>query len=536
MTKLEDVSIHAWIQENGLKTEKGVPLDFRNHLFQYDIYRDFSPEQVNIKAAQIGDTVCKIFKTFFVAKKMGLDIIFTQPTDSDVSIFAGGKVNRIIRHNEILQGYTKDKDSVEQKQIGDAMIYYRGTFTKKAAISVTADLLVHDEVDFSDQEVIGDYESRLQHSPYKWRWYFGHPSAPEIGVAHYWEKSDQKHWFIKCEHCNEWQYMSWPDSICPERKAYICKKCKKIISDETRRKGQWIPKFKGRPFSGYWIPLLIASWVKAEKILEYHKEKSEEYFCNRVLGLPYIGSGNKVNRETILGNVTEQVNDQSGRIVIGCDTGKALRFTVGNEYGIFWYGEFTGDNKYDEIESLLKRWPKAIIVFDQGGEQKDSVKVRELKEKYLGRVYLAFYREDRKTMQLITWGKDKEEGTVVIDRNRMIQFVIDEFADRRIPLFGTRDDYEQYWTHWKHIYRVEEQTPLQTVRRRWMRSGRDDWVHATVYWRVGMSKFCYGEGKIYAGTNVDMDLGITVDPDDSYKYNPLKKTDIPIISNDWRVV
>ena len=322
--KLEDISIMAWLQEYGLKTEKGYPLDFKDHLFLFEPYRDESPFQVTYKAAQIGYTTMAIFKTIYVAKKRGLEIIYTFPTESDVTTFVNGKVNRIIRQNSILQEYTKDKDRVEQKQMGDSMIYYRGTFTSRAALSVTADLLVHDEIDFSDQQVIEEYESRLQHSKYKWKWVFGHPSSEGVGVSRYWQKSDQKHWFVKCK-CGKEQYLDFPDSICLERKIYQCKYCRKEITNDQRKSGRWIKKYKDKEWSGYWIPLLIAPWITAKEILEYKKDKGDEYFWNRVLGLPFVGSGNKVTQDDILGNLNSGHNSQGGRVVIGVDTGLKLQ-------------------------------------------------------------------------------------------------------------------------------------------------------------------------------------------------------------------
>lgn len=524
---LEDISIHAWIQEHKLKNEKGDRIEFKDHMFLFDPYTDTSPLQVTYKAAQIGYSVMACVKVFYTASKLGLDIIYTMPTDQDVSIFVGGKVNRLIRQNKILQEYTADKDTVEQKKVGDQMIYFRGTFTKRAAISVTADLLVHDEVDFSDQEIIGDYESRLQHSKFAWRWYFGHPSAPGIGVSKYWDKSDQKHWFVKCSHCGEKQYLSWPDSICPERKIYQCKKCKQEIYDDDRRQGEWIRKYKDKEFSGYWIPLMIAPWVTASKILEYYKEKTEEYFYNRVLGLPYVGSGNKVMQDDILGNLTKQINDQSGKIVIGVDTGIYLRFVVGNEQGIFYYGQC---KSYGEIEKLMKMFKNSIVVFDQGG---DIVGVREMRDKYIGRVFLCHYRQDRKTMQLVTWGKDDEDGNVTVDRNRMIQWVIDEFKDRRIPLYGTEADWWDYWLHWNNIYRTQEEDNLGVMKHKWLRSGRDDWVHATVYWRAGMSRFAHQDGMIFHNTDDNMvQLAPSVGFDGKLDMNPFQSKKINL---NWKI-
>ena len=488
--KLEDISIIAWIQEHKIKTEAGYPLDLKSHRFLFKPYSDFSPKQVTLKAAQIGYSVLASLKALWAAKKKGIDIIYTMPTREDVQVFVGGKVNRIIAQNPILQEYTQDKDTVEQKAVGDNMIYYRGTMTKRSAISVTADLLIHDEEDFSDQIIIADYESRLQHSKYAWHWHFGHPSTEGTGISKYWVKSDQKHWFIKCIHCNEYQYLSFPESICEEKQIYQCKKCKKEITDTDRQNGEWVKRYKNKEFSGYWIPLLIAPWVSAERIFKYHKEKDEEYFYNRVLGLPFVGSGNKVHEDDILGNLTNEINAQKGRIVIGVDTGINLDYVIGNEQGLFYFGS---TKKYSDIEKLMKQY-NAYAVFDQGG---DIIGVRELRDKYPGRVFLCHYRQDRRTMELVQWGEDKEMGNVIVDRNRMIQLVIDEFKDRRIPLQGNKADWWDFWLHWNNIYRVREEDNLGVMKNKWMRSGHDHFVHSVIYWRVGMSKFAGGRGRVY---------------------------------------
>src|SRR3990167_358780 len=145
--KLSDVSIHAWIVENQIKNERGEPIDFRNHLFLYDIYSDFSPKLVCYKAAQVGFSTLAILKKFFVAYKRGMDLIYTLPTQGDVYDFVGGKVNRIIAANPILQEYVKDRDTMEQKRVGNNVVYYRGTFTEKQALMVPSDWNIHDEED-----------------------------------------------------------------------------------------------------------------------------------------------------------------------------------------------------------------------------------------------------------------------------------------------------------------------------------------------------------------------------------------------------
>lgn len=481
----DNISILAFIFKHGIKTERNEPLDLKQHLFLFDIFSDLSPLQVVMKPAQVGLTTLEIIKLFWVAYTKKMEIIFTMPTDGDIVDFVGSRVNRIIANNPIFQEWTADRDNIETKKIGDAMCYFRGTHTKRAAISVPADCVIHDEVDSSSQMVIADYESRLKHSKYKWRWYFSHPSTEGTGVHKMWVRSDQKHWLIRCRSCTQEQYLSWPESIDQDKEIYVCKHCNAGLSDDERRIGRWAKKkgMEDQPFSGYWISSLMCPWVSAKEIVENFHNKDPEYFSTKVLGLPYVGGGNKVLREDITKNLTTKINDQSGRIVIGCDTGKHVHYVVGNSQGLFYYGE---DDGYEGIEALLQRWPKSIAVFDQGG---DLIAPRKLRERYKGRVYLYHYEQDRKTMQLIRWGKDEEEGNVKVDRNRMIEVLIGEFRDGRVPIQGNETDWHEFITHFQNVYRVQEEDALGVIKRRWERGGPDHYLHAALYQRVGMERF-----------------------------------------------
>jgi len=507
---LENLSIINWIVKYGVKTEDGNEYSFKTHPFMYDVLRVLAKTEQDVvayKAAQIGFSTAVILATFWVTKKKRKNIIYTLPTAGDVKDFAGGKVNRIIAQNPILRQWVKEHDTIEQKSVGDNIIYYRGTFTQKSAMMVTSSLNAYDEIDASDQRVIEQYETRLQAQTEKTRWYFSHPSVPGNGVSRHWGKSDQRHWFIKCPACSKEQYMMFPESFDLETREYVCKYCHATISDSARIKGRWVKRFKDKEMAGFWIPLWICPWVPAKEIIKLYNEKSPEYFTNKVEGLPYVGSGNKPIYDMITKNLTSKINDQSGRIVIGCDTGLTQYYVVGNAQGLFYYGKSKG---YDDIEKLLTKFPQAIIVFDAGG---DLVKPRELREKYLGRIYLCHYSVDRKTMQLVRWGKDKEEGNVTADRNRMIQLTLDEFMDARIPLQGNESDWHDYWLHWSNIYRMQEENRLGIMERKWERSGDDHWVHASVYWRIGMDRFGGGEGAIIGSPSSQIGTAPTVAPD-----------------------
>lgn len=503
--QLAEANIHIFLEHYGITNDQGVKLDFYNHPFLWDIYQDMSPTQAVIKAAQVGLSTLTNIKALWVAKNKKMDIIYSLPSAADVKEFVSGKTNRLISNNPILLKWTKDKDSIEQKRVGDSAIYFRGTWTERAALSIPADLYISDEVDRSKQDVVAQYESRLQHSQYGWRWYLSNPSSPGVGVDKLWQVSDQKHWFLKCEGCGHDWFLTMENIMNDGTKNYFgCTKCKKELN---RRKGRWVKKFQDREVSGYWISLLMSPLTSADKILELKKTKSDEYFANFVLGMPYIGKGNVLTKNLLFQNLTDRINPQDSRPIIGVDTGIDIRYTIGNKYGIYYFGEC---KDYAELEKLMERLPTAIMVIDQGG---DIIGPRKLRDRFPGRVFLCFYRVDRKTDDLVSW--NDMDGSVVADRNKCVQLVVDEYTEKRMPIYGTEADWYDYWLHFSHIYRTEEENTLGVPVYRWLRSDRDDWVHATVYMRIGMMRFLDVSTTFNSPSEPIGTLGAEVRPDNT---------------------
>lgn len=541
--KIDYIDIHDWIITEGIKNEKGDLIEFDSHPFLFDIYSDQSQNLTVMKAAQVGLTTCEMLKNHFDAKKYGLDIIYTLPTDNDVKVMIGGKTNRIIANNPCMLADVSDKDSVESKQVGDSMMYFRGTWTKKAAMMIPADRLVHDEKDSSKLDIIADYQARLQHSKFKQTHTFSHPSLPETGVHADWLLSDQKHWFIKCPHCNKWQFMSWdtenPDkmSVDIENKTFICKKCKKALPDYVRRNGQWVARYKDRKISGYWVPLLIAPWVTAEYIVDKYKhpDTTLEFFYTKILGLPYADGTSKLLRKSFFKNLTGELHapDENERVVIGIDTGLKLDYVMGNKNGLFYHGDCSD---YDELDEQMRRWSKAVAFIDAGG---DLIGSRAFAERWKGRVFLCYFRGDRQRNELFTFGSKDESNTVLIDRNRGIQIVVDEFRETRIPVHGKEEDWFDYWLDWNNLSKIKVLDPEtnQVKGYKWVRNGRDHRALATVCWRAGMSKFA-GLGEVVNHTPNPKANSYMVNPDDTVDFNPDEMFDLmeQDVEKDWRTV
>lgn len=498
---LDQISIHSWIQSNQIKTESGQPLDFHTHRYLFDIYADRSKYLCCIKAGQIGFSTMAILKTIWLSRNMNIDVGYILPTVEMVQKFVGSKVNRMSQQNKIIQTWMKDKDSITQKQIDENYIFYLGAQTDRSAIMLSLDMLVADEYDKAPQDILEIYDSRLQHSKYGFKWVFSNPTLPDFGVDRFWNISDKKMWHVK-HSCGE-IFVLDENCIDFKKEIYVCPKCYKEITDEERRMGEWEATAEGK-WSGYWIPLWINPLVPASVIADHKRTKTPEYFANFVAGLPFINTTNQLSQQMLEKCLLDQVNTQEGKIIIGVDTGHNIHYTMANKDGFFFNGycmsvaeNEASDNPipnydpYDELDALMKRFPKATMIADQGG---DLIGIRKLQAKYIGRVYLCWFVKETRNQQIIRWGENDEDGKVLVDRNRAIQLLVDEIKESRVTFWGTKEDWQPFFTHALNIYKIkeimgEENDPQYGWRWVWKRKGADHLFLAATYARIGLDRF-----------------------------------------------
>lgn len=473
----------AWVKTTGLINEKGDRLEFKDHFFLWDIYCDLSPLQVVKKCAQVGLSVCLNLKAFHLAKYRSLGTIYTMPTDDDVSKFVKTKTDKIFQSNP---GIRKNltMDSVTLKGISNQFIRFKGTRSKSAPIADTTDLLIHDEVDRSDQNIIEQYRSRISFSKYKGVWLVSNPSTIGIGVDLAWRDSDQKEWFITCQKCRQEQFLTWDENVDEIGQRYVCKSCGKELTKGEIRNGKWIPTNLGAEISGYHISQMMAPWLTAKELIKEKEKRGMEYFRNFVLGEPYQ-IGETANFRTMITDCWTTHPQDKEPFILGVDIGIEKHYVLGSKTGIFKTGKV---KSRQELESLIERY-NPTIVMDAGPERTWA---EEFKQKY-PKCYLCFYRKDLPKAELVKWGAErggkedlKNWGYLWADRNRVIDKVIDEFLRGNILVYLTRENLEKYILHWETLRRVKEETPLKTTRYIWeTTTGEDHWVHATVYYWIG---------------------------------------------------
>ncbi len=493
--RAEDYSILAWVIRNNLKNEKGDPIDFRDRLYLIDILCDWHKQIVIKKASQIGGSLIFNLKALFALMKLGFNVLYTFPTDSDTAEFVSSKTNKLLVQNpQVFQGMATD--NIERKEINGRFLFFKGTVSKTAAIMTTADLLVHDEASRSDQQVVEMMRSRTKASKYGGRWLFSNPTTEKDAVDEAWQKSDQREWNITCTACNHEQILQWPESIDPERKCYQCQACKKELTREERRRGRWVAQRESE-IHGYHMSHLMILDISAKQILE-DSEGDQEYFFNFVLGEPYNPGDLRVSRSTILDNWTPKDLSLGKQWFLGVDVGNIKHYVLGTELGVVKVGRFF---KWDELDDMMKMYDPALVI--------DAMPDNTMSKYYVDtypRALMSFFKENMDNPQTIVWWgvntgslttERNRQGIVYSNRNRIIDKMIDDILNAHM-LFGLASDKDlkDFLKHWETLRRIKVTNNRGIESYEWdSTTGEDHYVFATLYYYL--ARLSIGSGSLF---------------------------------------
>lgn len=233
--------------------------------------------------------------------------------------------------------------------------------------------------------------------------------------------------------------------------------------------------------------------------IEDDKKRRPVLYKQKWLGEPYVSPNDLLSDVALTKCLSPEVNLQEDRVIIGVDTGHDIYYTLMNKQGVFYHGycqspQEMNDPNYDpyiEIERLLIKYTNSILIADQGG---DLIGIRKLQQKYPGRVFLVWFVKETRNNKLIRYGENEEYGKVLVDRNRMIQLVVDQINEQRLTFNGSKEDWQPFFEHCLNIYRVkeitgEENDPQYGWRWVWKRKGPDHWFMSMIYALVGMDRF-----------------------------------------------
>lgn len=205
-----------WIQKTTFLNNR--PFSFKNHEFQEQILKDESPSIVIMKSAQLGLSEMSLRMALGLVMLMprSFAIGYTFPTASFASHYSKTRFDPIVRNSPTLQAAVRstDLDNSEVKGFGPSrFIYFKGAAVGNAAISDSLDMLIHDELDFSDMDIIGDYTSRLIHSDWKMTLKLSTPTFPGGPIDTAFQQSRRHFNFCRCNHCAHMFIPSYYDHV-----------------------------------------------------------------------------------------------------------------------------------------------------------------------------------------------------------------------------------------------------------------------------------------------------------------------------------
>ena len=343
--------ISRWISDNTFIG--GKPYSYVNHEYQKKVLDSEARETNTRKCSQIGLSEISVRKALAMCGMIkNFTVIYTLPTAGFAATISKTRVAPVIQDSPYLKGLLTDTDNMEVKQFGNgSFLYLKGAASSNAPISIPCDLLVHDELDFSDPLVISQYQSRLTHSPYKMKFRLSTPTIPGKGIDYEFQRSKRYFNFVKCDHCGHSFVPHYYDHL--RIPGYSGE-----LLDVTKRNLHTInyndafvecPKCGGKPDLGplhrEWVcenpgdnhvaDGIQVSPFDAPRIITpgYLVEASTAYtniaeFVNFNLGLPYFSQESVLAPDEIQGVILQNSWDTPASSVMGIDLGKICHIVV----------------------------------------------------------------------------------------------------------------------------------------------------------------------------------------------------------------
>lgn len=354
-SKLGRKDLADWIERNTFINNR--PFSFKGHEYQKRILLDESPELVIRKSAQTGISEMSMRMALGLLMVMpgAFRIGYTMPSASFAAGYMKTRLNPIIQSSPALRAAmsTADLDSSEMKTFGPGKeLYLKGSAVGNAAISTSLSMLYHDELSFSDPDVIGDYWSRVLHSEHKWRVSLSTPTylSDPIDVAF---TNSRRHWnFCRCTHC---QHLFVPDYyknvyvpgwakdlseitknnihlVRYKEAEFRCPKCDKPTSLLPEHR-EWVCEnpTENHVAAGYQVqPFDAPTIVTVSDLIQAStKYASRSKFKQFSLGLPSTDAENGLTEEDIEAIGLEHVDARFNSHVLGIDLGVYSHFMVG---------------------------------------------------------------------------------------------------------------------------------------------------------------------------------------------------------------
>lgn len=455
--------------------------------FQADIIDDTSRVTNTVKPAQIGLTVSTMaYITAAAATQAKFNAIYSLPTSSDATKLVTTKLNPLIYNSpELKRLLDPNVDNNELKKLGNNFIFIRGSRSETAALSISADALVADEIDRSDPDTLKQFRSRLQASEFQIIKQFSTPTIEGVGISKEAEASKRKRHFAACNCCGyKWLPTYHNDIIIPGYKGELADITKTTIKDIKWQEAAWkCPKCGRDPqlhpsrlewvcenpddnyeATTYYVTPTTACLVLVPSYLvrtstEFNK-RSE--WSNQVLG----ETDEEENEQIVITDVTKaevQADLSSSDLhFLGADMGLLCAVSIGrlDNTGnlIIVHREMVPVSVFEKRRLELMRLYKVVAsVHDVYPYTTDVMRICDNDQHAYGAVFSTSKTPEMFTLQEKT--ENAEAGRLnlrllKVNRTRVLDELRDRFKAGTV-IMQKQDDTDRYQDHYTSLKRVQ---------------------------------------------------------------------------------
>ena len=474
------------------------PFRFTGHEYLRDIYNDTASHVVLSKAAQIGGTVWALLRAIHACLN-GLNVIYYFPTRQDVLDFSRARVGPLLQDNAFLSNRMTDTDTAGLKRIGDAHLYFRGMQSSVGMKSVPADMIVFDELDEATPDAKALAWERIAHSDFKRIIELSNPSLPDYGIDEAYQKSDQRHWNLKCPACNHWTALDreFPVKlgqevriILPREDGTHYRACPKCSVELDLDQGEWVADFPDKGIHGYRISQLFSSKVDPGEILkEYQTTRHPDRFYNLKIGIPWADLERRLDVGSVMA-LRGQVslwNERNHYTVMGVDTGKQLHVVIlrwdYDHREIPLLLNLVICNEFQELDWYMKRYRVSTCVIDAMPEIHSA---RDFARRFPGQVFLNFFSESQHGAANWNW----EESQVNVNRTEALDDSRAIVREKGLVIWPQLPHLEEFARHMAADAKVLEENPETGAQKyRYIRTGADHFSLAFTYALMALRQY-----------------------------------------------
>ena len=346
-------------------------------------------------------------------------------------------------------------------------------------------------------------EKRLGHSMLAEQRWISTPTYPGVGIHAKWLESDQREWFVRCEHCGERQPMTIQQVVDAfdalgrpvhwhshnGEACVACRRCGQAL--DRLGPGEWVPTYPGREIAGFHLTKLFSPrkrLIEVIQALDTTDETKRREAFNQDLGEPYTPRGEQITDELLDGLRREYGHGPAAgeRCVMGADVGSVIHVVIRGPQDSET-GErpqrFAGEvESFEALGRLMKTYHVSRAVIDALPETR---KAREFQADFPDQVWLAYYvgqKTGTKATEPAQW--DEEKGVVNLDRTRTMDTMYARFFDGENTLPANARDVRDLYPHLKApVRRIEESQNGARVAV-YVESSADHLAHAENYCMV----------------------------------------------------